>query len=397
MKRITPLILLIFISLTLMISIGCSIFGGSSKSTIISGGTGGGGTGGGGTGGGGTGGGGTGGGGTGGGGTSPQYKIVFLKQVGTQAEIYTMNIDGTNPTRLTNSPQDKDAPMWSPVPIGGVYKISFLKETSNNIFNIFTIDADGSNEQQITTSGVSFSFPAFWSPDGTKLLFVKNNDIYVINADGTNEQNLTYSSTPEIFATWSPNGKIAYSGVSQVSNTFDIFLGEIDSNGNFNITNLTNTSNNEDEFLPTWSPDGNKILFLKRFGPNIGDPVDVWEIDISQQPYNLRRLTSFSNIDESWPALYSPDGTKILFLRNGDIYVIDDLNNPNPRNLTNSTEREFFAIWTPDGRILFVRDMGGGNGDIFIVNPNDSTPSPQNLTQSPESESAPICSPVQLP
>jgi hypothetical protein len=55
MKRITPLILLIFISLTLMISIGCSILGGSGKSTIISGGIGSsGGTGGGGTGGGGT-------------------------------------------------------------------------------------------------------------------------------------------------------------------------------------------------------------------------------------------------------------------------------------------------------------------------------------------------------
>jgi Tol biopolymer transport system component len=375
MKRITPLILLIFISLTLMISIGCSIFGGSGKSTIISGGI-------------------------GGGSTSQQYKIVFIKQVRNQAEIYTMNIDGTNPTRLTNSPQDKDAPMWSPVPIGGVYKISFLKETSNNIFNIFTIDADGSNEQQIThftTSGVYVGIPAFWSPDGTKLLFVKNNDIYVINADGTNEQNLTNSSIPEIFATWSPNGKIAYSGVSQVTNSFDIFLRETDSNGNVNITNLTNTSNNEDELLPTWSPDGNKILFLKRFGPNIGDPVDVFEIDISQQLYNLRQITTSGDIDESWPAFYSPDGTKILFLKNGDIYVIDNLNNPNPKNLTNSHEQESFPTWTPDGRILFLKDMGGGNDDIFIVNPNDSTPSPQNLTQSPESESAPICSPVQLP
>jgi Tol biopolymer transport system component len=381
MKRITPLILLIFISLTLMISIGCSIFGGSGKSTIISGGSGSGG--------------GTGGGGTGGGGTSPQYKIVFLKQVGTQAQIHTMNIDGTNSTRLTNSPQNEDAPIWSPVPIGNVYKISFSRETSSNIFNIFTIDANGSNERQITTSGFSGGMPAFWSPDGTKLLFVKDHDIYVINADGTNEQNLTQSSTPEIVATWSPDGKIAYSGFSQATSSFDIFLGEIDSNGNFNTTNLTN-SNNEDEFLP-WSTDGNKILFLKRLGPNIGDPVDVWEIDISQQPYNLRPLTSFGDIDESWPAFYSPDGTKILFLRNGDIYVIDNPNNPNPRNLTNSPEQESYPTWTPDGRILFLKDMGGGNDDIFIVNPNDSTPSPQNLTQSPESESAPICSPVQLP
>jgi Tol biopolymer transport system component len=308
MKRITPLILLIFISLTLMISIGCGIFGGSGKSTIISGGIGSGG-------------------GTGGGGTSQQYKIVFLKQVGTQAEIYTMNIDGTNPTRLTYSPENEGAPMGSQGSIGGVYKISFLRETSRNIFNIFTIDANGSNERQITTS-VS-GIPAFWSPDGTKLLFVKNNDIYVINPDGTNEQNLTNFSTPEIFATWSPDGKIAYSGFSQATGSFDIFLGEIDSNGNFNITNLTN-SNNEDEFLPICSTDGNKILFPKRSSQN---SVDVWEIDISQHPYNQRRLTSFGDIDESWPAFYSPDGTKILFLRNRDIYVIDNLNNPNSEKL----------------------------------------------------------------
>jgi TolB protein len=372
MKKITVLILLIFISLTLMISIGCSIFGGSDKDNIIIG---------------------------GGRGTSKQYKIVFLKQVGTQGEIYTMNIDGTETRRLTNSPKYEDAPIWSPVPIGGVYKISFLRQTSSDTFNIFTIDSNGSNEQQITNSGVSGGMPAFWSPDGTKLLFLKSYDIYVINANGNDEeQNLTNSGTPEIFATWLSNRKIAYSGVSEENGSYDIFLGEIDSNGDFNITNLTN-SDDADELFPICSPDGNKILFLKGLRTNIGGiegPVDVWEIDISQELHTLRQLTSSGDIYESWPALYSPDGTKILFLKNGDIYVYDlNDSDSDPTNLTQSpAEPEFFPTWTPDGRILFVKYVEEENSDIFIVNPDGSDL--RNLTRSRESESAPICSPAKL-
>jgi len=43
-----------------------------------------------------------------------------------------------------------------------------------------------------------------WSPDGTKILFVRSDDIFVMNADGSGQTNLTLTTTLEYSPMWSP-------------------------------------------------------------------------------------------------------------------------------------------------------------------------------------------------
>jgi TolB protein len=43
-------------------------------------------------------------------------KIVFVRYVGNNPDIYTMNLDGSGQKRLTNNPAHDGSPSWSPFP-----------------------------------------------------------------------------------------------------------------------------------------------------------------------------------------------------------------------------------------------------------------------------------------
>ncbi len=77
---------------------------------------------------------------------------------------------------------------WSP---DGT-KIAFTSDRDGN-FEIYVMNADGRNPTRLTSDPATDNFPA-WSPDGTKIAFDSRRDgnfeIYVMNADGTNPTRL---------------------------------------------------------------------------------------------------------------------------------------------------------------------------------------------------------------
>src|SRR5918998_361489 len=95
----------------------------------------------------------------------PNEQIVFFSDRDGNQQIYVMNAgDGSNQTRLTNSPTWDSLPRWSP---DGT-KIAFYSERDVN-GNIYVMNAgDGSNQTRLTNSPTWDSFPS-WSPNGTKI------------------------------------------------------------------------------------------------------------------------------------------------------------------------------------------------------------------------------------
>ena len=168
--------------------------------------------------------------------------------------------------RLTNHSEGDEAPSWSP---DGT-QIAFQSYRDGD-WNIYVMDADGSNLRQLTRRRFVVWNPS-WSPDGTQIAFQsrrdENTEIYVMDADGSNSRRLT--------------------------------------------------NHNAEDGSPSWSPDGTQIAFQSRRDGN--DEIYVMDADGS----NLRRLTSHSGTDR-YPS-WSPDGTQIAFqsYRDGDwnIYVL---------------------------------------------------------------------------
>lgn len=132
-----------------------------------------------------------------------------------------------------------------------------------------------------------------------------------------------------------------------------------------NTVNLTN--NPAEDRNPVWSPDGSQIAFVSNRdnGKEGGQFIYVMNADGS----NVRQLTFDNGSD--WPD-WSNDGSRITYTRNDDIYVIDADGNGQPINLTNSPEKDWKSVWSPDGKHIAWLSGSGSNWNAFIMDVNGS-------------------------
>ena len=116
-------------------------------------------------------------------------KIVFTSNKIDNYEVYIMDIDGNNQTRLTNNDSDDFAGIFTP----DGNKIVFESRRDNGDYEIYIMDIDGSNQTNLTNSNGA-DYLSQISYDGNKILFVSLRDgssqIYMMNIDGSNQTNL---------------------------------------------------------------------------------------------------------------------------------------------------------------------------------------------------------------
>jgi Tol biopolymer transport system component len=119
-------------------------------------------------------------------------KLVIQKYITgvTFPEIFTIDTNNQNPTRITYNNNDDLYPRYSP----NGQKIIFTQQHEVSInFQIYTINIDGSGLTQLTdTQGYS----ADYSPDGEKIVYCdsspNNGRLWIMNKDGTNKKQLTF-------------------------------------------------------------------------------------------------------------------------------------------------------------------------------------------------------------
>ena len=166
-----------------------------------------------------------------------------------------MNAAGSNQTRLTYNAATDSQPSWSP---DGT-KITFMSSRDDSVAScssfgsnseIYVMNADGSNQTRLTNNGAVDQYPA-WSPDGSKIAFGSGRDgrlqIYVMNADGSGMTRLTMNNFNNNEPNWSPDGaKIAFGsdrGPAQ------IFIMNSDGSDQTGLPNNSASSGG-----PVWTP-----------------------------------------------------------------------------------------------------------------------------------------------
>jgi len=230
-------------------------------------------------------------------------KIAFLSKRDDSFEIYVMNADGSNQTRLTNNSNEEFDPAWSP---DGA-KIAFTSYLGGDNYEIYVMDANGSNPTRLTTDPEDDSLPT-WSPDSTKIAFAsyrnRNYEIYVMSASGANQSNISNNPAEDLYPAWSPDGtKIAFS--SEREDTIDIYV--MNASG-ANQTKLISTL--LEDLYPTWSPDGTKIAFM--VGIFVGEDIVNNEIYVANADGGGQtQLTSnfADDINPDWQAATTPTPT----------------------------------------------------------------------------------------
>jgi Tol biopolymer transport system component len=148
-------------------------------------------------------------------------------------DLFTMNADGTEQRNLTSSPGVLDVdPGWSP----DGRRIALVSDRDGNDFEVFTMRPNGSNVRQLTFNDAS-EFHPDWSPDSRMITFTTDRDgdfeVYVMDADGTNQTNVTANPAGDDgVSAWSPDGeKIAF-----LSGDVDIFTMNADGSGKVGLT-----------------------------------------------------------------------------------------------------------------------------------------------------------------
>lgn len=156
--------------------------------------------------------------------TQDGSKLVFRRRDGDSNDIYIMNSDGSNLKNITNTPNIVEgSPGWT----SDGLRIRYA-EVDGGRYKFYTSNPDGSDRKLILQIEDEDIYGFSWSPDETKIAYSKifydsdatgedlppdtdwGFDIYVMDADGSNHVKLTH--TEKIgFAnrnpSWSPDGK----------------------------------------------------------------------------------------------------------------------------------------------------------------------------------------------
>ncbi|OGF44274.1 MAG: hypothetical protein A2231_02070 [Candidatus Firestonebacteria bacterium RIFOXYA2_FULL_40_8] len=258
---------------------------------------------------------------------------------------------------------------------------------------IYTINIDGSNMNRTTNNGAVDSSPA-WSPDGTKIVFLRDYDTYgsselwLSNSDGANEIKIyTVTSGTVIDPYVNYDGNSVYFVWNDSISTTAIFRVDIDGTNLTRITPIADTTLR----IPRSSPNGSKILYTSSTSGN--DEVYVMYKDGS----GVINLTNNAGTDRD--AFWSPDGTQIVFASNrtGNFEIFkmnaDGTGVVQVTNLT--TKDKLFPSWSADGSkiVYFNYDKGTpyyNNNSIYSVNPNGTGTTAVTVPIYPDSVSRPV-------
>ena len=261
-------------------------------------------------------------------------RIAFANDSTGRKEIYMVDYDGYNLTKLTRDKSISLLPRWS----SDSSKIFYTTYRRKNP-DVYYIDLkEGKIKPLIKTRGLNLIGGV--SPDDKSLVLTlsrgENPNIYIKDLDSGAMRRLTDKYGVDGSPSFSPDGKYI-TFISNRSGNPQVYIMNLATNETRRITKFNWTDS------PQWSPNGDWIVFSGRQAPN--HPIDIFITDITGS--QVRQLTADAgwNEDPTW----SPDGRFIAFTttRAGkrQIYIMD-ADGSAPHLIANIRGNSFTPNWS---------------------------------------------------
>lgn len=247
-------------------------------------------------------------------------RIAFTGWNQRTPTLFIMDWNGKHVTAITQSASQRIShPLWSP----DSRQLAFTAYNNRRV-EIHVMQADGSGQRAlpIEQSEVDKELLA-WSPDGQRIAFRNRNYLHaavqVIAVDGNQPALAVTDALAATWAQWSPDGRrVAYVTASRLTNTREVYMQDAAcfQSASQHPCSLTPLNINEtaigfyDQAL--WSPD-NRYLLLYSGRTRLPGNHHIYVADIDSQEW--RRLTN--NNDEEFMPAWSPSGQHVAYVTDG--------------------------------------------------------------------------------
>jgi serine/threonine protein kinase len=254
----------------------------------------------------------------------PDVRATYFpaRETKTNPDLSLTASSTPQPTQTVVLPTETLTPAPTATPVGGGYgQIAYVSEQTNGIPQIFTMNADGSNKRPLTNE-VDGACQPDWSPDGMRLVYVTPCDgrkdfyagssLYIINVDGTGKSALPTTLGGDFEPAWSPDGKrIAFTSLRIGPDHPEIFILNLENNSVVQVTDSRNLQGGNYARQPAWNPFGTQLTYTyKRQASS-----QIWlttDAPISVGKPNIQLSQSGSSLVD-YLSTWSPDGQFIVF------------------------------------------------------------------------------------
>ena len=320
-------------------------------------------------------------------------RLLYCAEVGGFWKILLKGAQADDARQLTTGPGDDIQPAWSP----DGRTIAFVKAADEQTRlrpgdvlsgqyeggDIWMLDVDGGEAHKVLEEAFNPDF----SGDGEHLAFDASyagpRRIWITDGRGRNPRQVSTDTSEAVAHTmpsWSPDGtRIVFQSMENTK--FDLRVVTLASG---ETTNLT-----DDAFLdtaPAWSPSGKSIYFTS----DRGGGLNIWRLGVDplgRAAGPPAQLTTGAGQDIQ-PAPGSDDATGVAFTvlqQNADLWRLPvdaatGLTAGEPAPFVVTTREESRGSWSPDGSAIVFNSERDGEMNIWVRAADGST---RRLTSGP--------------
>ncbi len=269
--------------------------------------------------------------------------------------------------QLTDDQAINVRPAWSP----DNRMIAFQSNRdSTNAYHIFVMNADGSNQRQLTKGERDDRHPV-WMPDGKSILFDSDDgkveEIWMVNVADGGEKQITHLGAEANFASPSPDGQ-QISFFLFKNQVLDLWTAHIDGSDAKPLTKeLASAQNNQCTFAchqAAWSPNGQTLAYTQ------GDHDSVWTIHSDGSDAQ----SVVSNDDRNHFPWFMPDGRLGYITEHvspaqswTDAWLYDPKTDSQPTLMLGQMSPQGPFEWSSDYKKVLFHSPRSGSFEIYMV------------------------------